>query len=585
MDSGKMKQRIEDLYERVSLLEKRLDCIQTTARSLGDSLNLDNVLHTVAEQVTEMLDAERATVFLVDDETKNLLARVIIGPELRELVLQQGQGVAGWVAETGKTLIVKDAYKDKRFDPTFDNMSGFRTRSILCQPMVTYRGKIVGVIQVLNKQKGYFALEDQDLLSTITTQATISIENSKYYMQSQEANYRLREAQENLRRNYQRLEILYRIQADMTQTWERENLLKAVVKQLLSAIPCEAGAIMLSEPGPPILHFMRRDDGDVQIVKPAMVGGILGRVIETGSAGPGVGDAGDAGPILHPQIDVDVNNAIGETLARSDGEVLGAVVLANRRKLLDFNAEDAQLLKIVARQISIAAERVDQHDELTKANNLALIGQALSGVLHDLKSPMSVISGYAQLMEAEDDPAKRSEYAMTVLNQFKAVSQMTQEVLAFARGEAQILKRNVYLAKFLAETEELLAQEFAGHNIVLKVENEFREKLKVDEGKLRRIVFNLARNARDAMPQGGTFTIASRDDGDSVLFTFADTGHGIAEEIQDRLFQSFVSVGKKDGTGLGLAIVKKIVDQHGGTIEYETAPEKGTRFTISLPKE
>lgn len=585
MDHEQMVARIEYLHERTVLLEKRMNCIQTIARALGSSLNMDEVLHTVAREVTTMLDAHRATVFLVDEDSGQLRSRVIIGPELKEVVLEKGQGVAGWVAKTGKTLNVKDAYKDKRFDPHFDQVSGFKTESILCQPMVTYRGKIVGVVQALNKTTGYFTLEDEHLLSTITTQATISIENAKYYAEVQEANFQLRDAQDNLKRNYQRLETLYRIQADMSQTWEPDTLMEAVLRQLLTAIPCGVGALLLARPAPARLYVLESGNRDAQVIVPAIVSGIVGAVVEAQNGSIGSTLPSDIPPILHPQVDVDVSNFVCEPLSDGEGEVFGSLVLANRRRSMQFDAEEEQLLRIVARQVALAVERLTQHDELTRSNNLALIGQALSGVLHDLKSPMSVISGYVQLMEAEEEEAKRNEYAMAVLKQFKQVSSMTQEVLAFARGETQILKRNIYLSKFLQEVEELLRQEMAGSGIELSVVNTFKKKLKADEDKLRRVMFNIARNAREAMPAGGSFSILVEEAGDHVRFKFTDTGPGIPEEIRDRLFQSFVTTGKKDGTGLGLAIVKKIVEQHGGDIKYSSAAGQGTTFTILLPKE
>ena len=585
MDMEQISSRLQFLHDRVSLLDKRLECIGRIAASLGSSLNLTDVLHTIAEEAAKMLEAQRSTLFLVDEDTGNLKAHVIIGPELKELTLKPGQGIAGWVARTGKTLNVKDAYKDHRFDPSVDVLSGFRTGSILCQPMVTYQGRIVGVIQVLNKKDGYFTVEDEHLLSTITTQATISIENSKYFRQVQDANLRLREAQENLQKNYQRLETLYGIQAEMSRAFDVDGLADAGARKLLDAIPCEVAVLQVQPPFPGRIFVLRPGSGTPHAVATSVRGGILAAVIESGQpVSEGALPPGTA-PILHPQVDVDVGTIIAQPLVGDEGEPFGAVALVNRRKgVLSFTREDSQLLKIVAREMSVSLERLRQRQELTKANNLALIGQALSGVLHDLRSPMSVISGFVQIMEAENDPAQRSRFAADVLKQFKLISTMTQEVLAFARGEAQILKRSIYLQKFFEETAPLLKQEFAGKNIDLVIDNASRSKIKADEGKLGRLIFNLARNAREAMPDGGSFRISTLDEGEDVVMRFSDTGHGIPQEVRDRLFQSFVTSGKKDGTGLGLAIVKKIVDQHDGSISFETEAGKGTTFIIRLPR-
>ena len=85
------------------------------------------------------------------------------------------------------------------------------------------------------------------------------------------------------------------------------------------------------------------------------------------------------------------------------------------------------------------------------------------------------------------------------------------------------------------------------------------------------------------MVGGGTFTVTTDREDDWLIFKFTDTGHGIPPEIRGRLFESFVTQGKQNGTGLGLAIVKKIVNEHEGTIAFDTGPERGTTFTIRLP--
>jgi signal transduction histidine kinase len=94
---------------------------------------------------------------------------------------------------------------------------------------------------------------------------------------------------------------------------------------------------------------------------------------------------------------------------------------------------------------------------------------------------------------------------------------------------------------------------------------------------------NIINNAQDAMPQGGELHLTvDRDDG-TIRFTITDSGNGIPPEIRDRMFEAFVTAGKKKGTGLGLAITKRIVDQHGGTIEVQSEPGKGTTFVVSIP--
>src|SRR5439155_26304083 len=125
--------------------------------------------------------------------------------------------------------------------------------------------------------------------------------------------------------------------------------------------------------------------------------------------------------------------------------------------------------------------------------------------------------------------------------------------------------------KFLQDIEELLAKEFHDRNITFRMDMRYRGTARFDEGKMRRAIFNVARNAVEAMPEGGSFAIQVDQEGPNLVLELTDSRPGIPEEIQDRLFESFVTRGKKNGTGLGLAIVKKIVAEHGGDVTFRTS--------------
>jgi signal transduction histidine kinase len=106
----------------------------------------------------------------------------------------------------------------------------------------------------------------------------------------------------------------------------------------------------------------------------------------------------------------------------------------------------------------------------------------------------------------------------------------------------------------------------------------------MDETKMRRALYNIASNARDAMEDGGSLTITTHSMNNTVEFRLSDTGPGIPQEIRDTLFEPFVTHGKPTGTGLGLAIAKKTIEDHGGEICVESEPGKGATFIISVPR-
>lgn len=249
-----------------------------------------------------------------------------------------------------------------------------------------------------------------------------------------------------------------------------------------------------------------------------------------------------------------------------------------------FSDEDVSLLRLVAANAATAVRlhRASRAREVSE--RLTTIGRLLSQVIHDFKTPMTVISGYVQLMVDADANEKRTEYAEEVLKQFDTLSAMQREVLEFARGERSIFIRKVYLKKFFAEVTRQLAHEVDGRAVELEVEVDTKIVARFDEARLARAIFNLARNAVEAMAErGGALILRAKMDGGDLVISVSDTGPGIPESIATSLFQSFVTANKQGGTGLGLAIVKKIVDEHGGTVDV-TSSSSGATFTLRLPQ-
>jgi signal transduction histidine kinase len=163
---------------------------------------------------------------------------------------------------------------------------------------------------------------------------------------------------------------------------------------------------------------------------------------------------------------------------------------------------------------------------------------------------------------------------------------MTREVLAYARGETTIYRRTVHLHILAEELRGLLEQEFESASVDVAVQAKWRGDARLDDGKLKRVIFNLARNAREAMDGNpGTFTVFFDRIDDDLIVDVTDSAGGIPQQIQANLFAPFVSVNKPGGSGLGLAIVKKLVEEHGGSITFETTPGVGTTFRIRLPIE
>ena len=261
--------------------------------------------------------------------------------------------------------------------------------------------------------------------------------------------------------------------------------------------------------------------------------------------------------------------------------VVGALALLN--KPAGFTESDERLATLIAGQAGRSIKVRRNRDEAEQRERLAAIGQMLSGVVHDFRTPLTVISGYTELMATEPDEPQRLQYATVVDKQFEHLNAMMRETLAFARGERELLIRKVYLQKFASETEAYLRQEFKKSPVRLSVVPRYTGPARFDEGKLRRVVFNLARNAVEAMPTGGNFLFSIDREADDLVLRFEDDGPGLPPEIADRVFDPFATAGRPEGTGLGLSIVKQIADEHGGTVKRGERAGEGDPLRVQNP--
>ena len=148
---------------------------------ITSQLDLDQLLQRVMAEATKMLGAERSTLFLHDEKTKELFSRIALGPKIDEIRFPDHAGIAGTVFTTGKTVNIPHAYADLRFNTIFDKQTGFFTRSILCTPLINKHGSIIGVTQALNKSGGPFTVEDESRLKAFTAQVAIAPENAKLF--------------------------------------------------------------------------------------------------------------------------------------------------------------------------------------------------------------------------------------------------------------------------------------------------------------------------------------------------------------------------------------------------------------------
>jgi len=202
--------RMESLKEeRIRNLEKTVEelaILNEMSTSLSSTLDLDEVLTLVMERINAVLRVEAGSLLLIDDETGELVFKIALGEKaegVKPFRLPMGQGIAGHVAQSGEPLMISDAQKDRRHYRAVDVTTDFLTKSMLCVPMI-FKGKTIGVIEIMNKLEGDFTESDLTLLNSIATYAAIAIENARLHQSVLAERDRVVVAQEEVQKNLAR---------------------------------------------------------------------------------------------------------------------------------------------------------------------------------------------------------------------------------------------------------------------------------------------------------------------------------------------------------------------------------------------
>lgn len=381
----------------------RLNLLIEATKSVNSTLDLDKLLEIILDTSVKSINADRGTLYLLDESKNEIWSTVLHGAEVVEIRLPVGKGLAGYVAKTGETINIPDAYNDARFNPDVDKRTGYRTHNMLCMPMRNRDGKLIGVFQLLNKKDTAFSKADEEFINALSMHASIAIENA-----------------------------------------------------------------------------------------------------------------------------------------------------------------------------SIAREMVNNE-------RLTAVGRMASTIIHDIKNPMGTLRVYAQVMKKKSGNDEASKLADEMITQVDRFVTMTQEILDFSKGVSASNIREVSCTEVLDGALLFLDKDLTKRNITLVKHLNYTGNVQLDADKMMRVFYNIAGNAADAMPQGGTITVTTENLGTMLMIEFADTGTGMPDDVKRKIFEPFVTHGKKHGTGLGMAIVKKIVDDHNGKIEIESEMGKGTAIKLFLP--
>jgi PAS domain S-box-containing protein len=246
------------------------------------------------------------------------------------------------------------------------------------------------------------------------------------------------------------------------------------------------------------------------------------------------------------------------------------------------------VLTCVIRDIS---ERRRLEEELRQAQKMEAVGRLAGGVAHDFNNVLTAITGYGDLILndiAQNQPLRREDIEQ-ILQAARRAARLTQQLLAFSRKQVlqpEILNLNVVIAEMAPMLRKLIGEDV---NLTVALASQPMS-IEVDPGQIQQVIMNLAVNARDAMPRGGSLRLHTRSGVDErgtpqVILEVSDSGEGMDEETCRHIFEPFFTTKERGkGTGLGLSTVYGIVKQSGGDISVVSQVGGGTTFTITLPQ-
>ncbi|MCD6361992.1 MAG: PAS domain S-box protein [Armatimonadetes bacterium] len=237
----------------------------------------------------------------------------------------------------------------------------------------------------------------------------------------------------------------------------------------------------------------------------------------------------------------------------------------------------------IARDITAEKQLAEQ---LLQYERLASVGTLIAGIAHELNNPLTVISGYAQMLRSGLTGERAEEALATIREQAERCRGMAQDLLGFARRPDDHLTR-MDVNRAVRGVLDLRAYDLRASNIeVITSLVDGLPAVLTEHGQLQQVIYNLVDNAHDAMaPMGkGTLRVSSLEENGSVILRIEDTGPGIPEAELDRIFEPFVTTKPRgEGTGLGLSICRNIVSMYGGSITASNRPEGGACFEVRLP--
>jgi signal transduction histidine kinase len=554
-------------------MESQMLILNELAHRINASLDLQATLEAIVAAAAGLIPCALAEVSLWDEEAQTLTLHALHCDPGRTLPLGHsfppGEGYTGWMVRHRQPLLVPDV--DARSDIRPHLLPGE-------QPFQAYAGvpllagdTLVGTLVLISEEKGVFNADDMHLLQALAHHATTAIGNARLY--------------ERVTHWNRRLSALFAIAEAVNRPGDLDQVLTEGLGQVLAVTGLETGAIALSDPGTGALSLHCQEGMSPgfetwlreQLARKSLEDWPEGEEFQIEEVPQDVSE-------LPPQVQREGIRLTAEVPLLAEGGLVGVLSIATSEPR-SFSAEERSLLQAIGHQLGTAITSARLRHEVLMAERLAAVGRVAASVAHDLRSPLGGILRSAEfLARPELSPEMRQRLSQAVTSLIHRLINTTQQILDYVHHEELPLKRTpTSLAGFLDEVLAVLDVDFSDRGIEVIRHWDYEGTVVMDADRMAQVVYNIAANARDAMPEGGLFSVATCQDGQEVVVRFSDTGPGVPEELRDRVFEPFFTHGKREGAGLGLSIARRIVEEHGGRLWIEAGEQHGAAFVLSLP--
>ena len=366
MPSTHTRSRTQSLTRK----EKFNELLLQITNDMAASRNLDEALETLVEITTSTIGGERGTIFLNDENSQELYSRVAQGNFRREIRIMNTKGVAGWVFSKNEGAIILDAYKDDRFDKSVDMRTGYRTKSILCAPLKTVSGEIIGVSQILNKINGKFSDDDLEILQAMTQQAAIAIQG----------NIIVEQIEKSRKQELEFLDIVSQVSSEL----ELGPLLQRIIGTVTKMLNAERSTLFINDDKTNELYTEVVEGVGKNVIRFPNHLGIAGSVFASGTPLN----------IPHAYADLRFNPGFDRTtgyftrsilctpVINKEGKKIGVCQVLNKREG-PFTDEDQKRLEAFTSQISMAIENAKLFNDVQNEKNYSqgMLSSMSNGVI------------------------------------------------------------------------------------------------------------------------------------------------------------------------------------------------------------